>query len=771
MAAAGFQPARAAQAFMRTWLPSLIAAGLLLFPACSRSPQKREARFMELGKKFLQRNDYVRAGLEFRNAIQAAPADAEPYYQLGMTYLGAGNRSLAVSCFRKAAELNPKHAAAQLELADMLATVNDRVIVADAEKRAQAVAAQFPNNVDALNTLALTELRLGKPQEAVGHLEQALQRLPGSLESSALLMRARLSRGDVKGAEAAVQGCFRKSPESAEVALVMGRFYLVTHRSQQAEDQFRRALRIDPKYGPALLDLGMTLFHAGRKDEAGAVFKQIAGLPEKSYKPVYAIFLLETGQRDAAIAELERLAKEDPSDRLARTRLVKMYLLAGRRADAAKLLAGVLAKNSKDADALVQRSELSMDVGNYRDAQNDLNLVLRYRPEAAEPHMLLARLDAAQGNALNQRQELTEALRLDPSLMSARLDLARLLIASKGAPAALEILRQAPDSQKHAVPLIVQSNWALLDLGREDEARKGVAEGLQLARTPELLLQDALLKMDAKDYQGAQTSLDSALKQNPEDVPALRALVRMYSLRNQPAAALRTMRDYAAGRPNSAPVQNFLGELLLAGGQPAEARAAFSAATTADPRFRPAQLALARLDVSEGKLEAAHRTLAGLQAGNPNDPELWLYMGWLANMEKDYPRALAYYHKVVDADPANVVALNNLAYLLGSQNGQFDEALKYAQQVKELAPDNKGVDDTIGWIMFRKGLYRSAVKYLESAAAGQADPVVRYHLGMAYLKVGDKRGEPTLRAALKSAPDLPEARMAEQLLGTGDRRQ
>jgi tetratricopeptide (TPR) repeat protein len=738
---------------------------MLVFAACSRSPQQREARFMELGKKLLAKKDYARAGLEFRNAIQAAPADAEPYYQLGLTYLGADNRNLAMGCFRKATELNPKHAAAQLKLADLLTTVNDRAMVADAEKRARAVSTEFPNDVDALNTLAMTELRLGKPEDAAGHLEQALERLPGGLESSALLMRARLSQGDVKGAEEALQQCFRKSPQSAEVALVMGRFYLVTHRPQQAEEQLRRAIRIDPKYGAALLDLGMTLFHAGRKDEAGPVFKQVAALPAKSYKPVYAIFLLETGQRDAAIAELERLAKQDPGDRTARTRLVKMYLTVGRRADAERLLAGVIAKNPKDADALLQRSELSMDAGKYQDAQNDLNLVLRYRPESAEPHVLLARLDEALGRTLNQRQELAEALRLDPALMAARLGLARLLIASKGATAALEILHQAPDSQKRAVPLIVQSNWALMDLGRRDEARKGVAEGLQLARTPELLLQDALLKMDGKDYQGARTSLDSVLKQNPEDVRALRALVQLYGLQNQRAAALRTMREYAARRPNSAPVQNFLGELLLADGQPADARAAFTAAKTADPGFRPAQLALARLDVSEGKLESAHRALADLLAGNRNDPELWLYMGWLENMEKDYPQALAYFRKVVDADPANVVALNNLAYLLASQTGQFDEALKYAQQVKEIAPDNKGVDDTIGWIMYRKGLYRSAVKYLESAAEGQADPVIRYHLGMAYLKLGDKRGEATLRAALKNAPDLPEARMAKQLLG------
>jgi tetratricopeptide (TPR) repeat protein len=610
----------------------------------------------------------------------------------------------------------------------------------------------------------MTELRLGKPEEAEEHLEQALERLPGGLESSALLMRARLTKGDVKGAEEALERCYRKSPQSAEVALVMGRFYLVTHRSGLAEEQFRRAIRIDPKYGSAWMDLGMTLFHGGRPDDAAPVFKQVAALPDKSYRPVYAIFLVETGKRDAAIAELERLAKEDPSDRAARTRLVKMYLMAGRRGDAEKLLAGVIAKNSRDADALLQRSELSIDAGRYQDAQNDLNLVLRYRPESAEPHLLLARLDGAQGRTLNERQELGEALRLDPALTAARLDLARLLIASKGAEAALEILRQAPDSQKRTAPLIVQSNWALMELGRREEARQGVAEGLHLARTPELLLQDALLKMDGKDYRAARASLDGALQQNPDDVRVLRALAQLYGLQHQPAAGLLALREYAARRPKSAPVQNLMGELLLNDGKPDDARAAFTAAVTADAGYRPALLALARLDVSEGRLESAHRTLAGLLAGHDHDPELWLYMGWLENMEKDYPLALGYFRKVVDADPSNVVALNNLAYILASQTNQFDEALKYAQQVKEIAPDNKGVDDTIGWIMYRKGLYKSAVKYLESAANGETDPVVRYHLGMAYLKLGDKRGETTLRAALRSAPDLPEARMAQRLL-------
>ena len=746
-------------------LPLLTATLLLI--GCARTPQQREQKFVEIGKRQLLKKDYARASLEFRLAIQAAPDDAEPYYQLGMVQSAAGNPSQAVSCLRKAVELNPRHVAAQLKLAALLSSLNNQGALEDAQKHAQAAAAAAPANLDALNTLALTDLRLGKLDETTAPLEQALQLLPGGLESSALLMRARLARGDTKGAEAALQDCLRKLPQSAPAALVMGRFYLVTHRDRKAEAQFRRAIQLDPQYGQAWMDLGMLLFHGNRRAEAQPVFRQLAALPGKTYRPVYALYLLETGQRDAAIVELERLSRLDPADRAARTRLVKMYMIAGRRSDAQRLLAQAIARNTRDADALLQRSEMSIEAAQYQAAQNDLNLVIRYRPDSAEAHLILARLHHAQHAPLAERQELAEALQLNPALLSVRLDLARLLIASKASQAALEILQEAPDAQKHTLPVIIESNWALLDLGRYADARQGVAEGLSLSPAPGLLLQDALLKTEAKEYAAARRTLEGLLRQSPEDLRVLTAIVQLYSRQNHKAAALHAVREHAARHPDSAPIQNYLGELLLADRESAAARSAFRSALAADPHFRPAQLALARLDVTEGRLDSAGRTLSALLAADPNDPELWLYTGWLENARKDYPRALADFRKVVDAEPANVVALNNLAYLLASQTEQLDEALKYAQQVKELAPDDKSVDDTIGWIMYRKGLYRSAVPYLEKAAQDQSDPAIHFHLGMAYWKLGDKRGEANLRAALKDAPDLPEAKMARQLLNAG----
>src|SRR4029077_20877695 len=64
---------------------------LVFLASCARSPQKKEAVFLETGRKHLQAKDFERASIDFRNALQVAPKDAEPHYQLGLAYLGAGD--------------------------------------------------------------------------------------------------------------------------------------------------------------------------------------------------------------------------------------------------------------------------------------------------------------------------------------------------------------------------------------------------------------------------------------------------------------------------------------------------------------------------------------------------------------------------------------------------------------------------------------------------------------------------------------------------------
>jgi tetratricopeptide (TPR) repeat protein len=130
--------------------------------------------------------------------------------------------------------------------------------------------------------------------------------------------------------------------------------------------------------------------------------------------------------------------------------------------------------------------------------------------------------------------------------------------------------------------------------------------------------------------------------------------------------------------------------------------------------------------------------------------------------------AIAQYRKVLEKDSRNLAALNGLAYLLADQAHQPDEALQYAQQAKELAPNNAAVDDTLGWVYYCKGLYPVAAGHLEAAVAKEPNARRKYHLAMAYFKSGDgPRGTVQLNQALKMDSTLPEAATAQRMVAEG----
>jgi len=737
---------------------------VLTLCGCGLTREAKEAKFLALGKQQYAKKDYARAVIEFKNATRIAPNDAEAYYQLGLAYAGSEDPRAAYASFKKATDLNPKHADAQLKLASLMLSTGNKELREEAEKRVRTVVDSTPTSAEALNLLAFSELSLGKQEDAVGYLQQALSKFPASLSSSVMLMRIKLNQGDTAGAEEILKTCVANAPQSAEAAVALGRLYLVTKKFDQAERQIRRALEIDPKFGPALKDLGMLQFQQGRNSEAEQTFKRLSELPEKAFRPVHALFLAETGQRDAALQEFEHLAAQNPSDREARTRLITAYLEAGRNADAKKILDNALDKNRKDGEALVQRAALLTRDGKYAEAQNDLSQLLRFSPDLAQAHVALAALHAARGETLSERQELTEALRLNPALLPVRLHLARVLIASKAATAALDTLDKAFDDQKRILGFIVQRNWALLALGRNKELRQEVDRGLTAARHPDLLAQDAFLKIADKNYPAAKALLDESLKQNPENLPALEILVRLYAAQKNPSGPIEKIRALADQRPKSAMLHGILGNLLAASGKQEEARTAYMQAKQADPRDTGASLALAKLDLAQRKFDSARQELAPLQTSDPQNPHVWNNQGLLEAAQKDYPKALDNFRKALDLDSKNVTALNNLAYLMATHPNQAEEALKYAQKAKELAPDRSDVDDTLGWVLYNRGVYQSALQHLESAVKMNPDPAIRYHLAMTYAKVGDKRAPKMLADALKAAPELPEAQMANQLL-------
>jgi tetratricopeptide (TPR) repeat protein len=738
----------------------------MLLVACARSPESQRDNYLARGREFLGKSNPSRAILEFKNAAQATPNHPEPWYQIGLAALALQDVRAASASFRKALELDPKHVGAQLQLAELMARTPSENLIKEAEQRLKALVATAPITPEMLNALALAELKLGKTNDAVETLERALKTAPQQLVASILLARARLLQKNPKEAEEVLIRACDSDPKSGDARVVLGELYVSQGRLPDAETQFQRALSLDSDNGAALINLARLQISGGRLQEAETTVKHLSALPDKAYQATYGLFLYQQGRGDDAVREFERLVKQDPGDRAARTRLVSLYRALTRDSEAEKILTAALKGNPRDIDALLQRGEMYISGGKHVEAESDLNQVLRVKPDSGEAHYAMGRLFEARGATRRYRQELSEAVRLNPNLLAVRLELVQALLLGGEPKAAAEALATMPEHQKNLTPALVQRNWVLWSTGELAEMRKGIDLALSRERSMDLLIQDGLWKLRAGNAQSARASFDEALNINPTDLRALAALRAAYAAQKQPAMALQKVKEFAAKNPKSAPLQQFLGNMLMASGDYPQARTALVAAKTADPQAVAAELSLVTLDMRESKLDDAANRLKTILSRHAGNATARLWLGNVEAVKGNYDDAITHFRKVLESRPDDGDAMNNLAYLLADRRKQYDEALKYAQRAQELAPDDPKYADTVGWILYHKGVYSSAVQHLERAVSksGGESPMT-FHLAMAYAKAGNAaRARKTLETALKRYPNAPEATAASELV-------
>jgi predicted Zn-dependent protease len=108
--------------------------------------------------------------------------------------------------------------------------------------------------------------------------------------------------------------------------------------------------------------------------------------------------------------------------------------------------------------------------------------------------------------------------------------------------------------------------------------------------------------------------------------------------------------------------------------------------------------------------------------------------------------------RVLDKDPDNATALNNLGYFLVERNERLTEALEMIQRAVRAEPTNSSFLDSLGWAYFKLGKLDEAERQLKEAA--RLDPTsstTQEHLGDVYQKQGKTQ---EARAAWQKALSL-----------------
>src|SRR5262249_13310015 len=169
---------------------------------------------------------------------------------------------------------------------------------------------------------------------------------------------------------------------------------------------------------------------------------------------------------------------------------------------------------------------------------------------------------------------------------------------------------------------------------------------------------------------------------------------------------------------------------------------------------------------SAGRLEDGEARVKQWLADNPKDVVTSRQFAYASLQRDRYALGAEQYRKVLEYQPKDPVALNNLAWALHKMKDPG--ALKIAQQAHEIAPSNGMIADTLAQIMIDKGDLSTGLGMLEKAvAASPSNLEIRLQYARALASAGDKaKAIKQLDVVVGAGPKFPRSGEAVALMKT-----
>jgi tetratricopeptide (TPR) repeat protein len=154
---------------------------------------------------------------------------------------------------------------------------------------------------------------------------------------------------------------------------------------------------------------------------------------------------------------------------------------------------------------------------------------------------------------------------------------------------------------------------------------------------------------------------------------------------------------------------------------------------------------------TQAEQECVERRLTAVIKEHPESPVLPAILAQFHEVRGHHQEAMALYRKVLQREPGNVMALNNLAYLLALKEGKTAEALELIQSALDRAGPASELLDTRALVYLSSNQADLAARDLEQAVLQSPSPSTYFHLARAYHQAKNRRAA---REAFAKANDL-----------------
>jgi len=402
-----------------------------------------------------------------------------------------------------------------------------------------------------------------------------------------------------------------------------------------------------------------------------------------------------------------------------------------------------------------------MGSGKASDAAATLQAVLKDNPDNPVAHYQLGLAFDQMGNTQRAEPEWRDAVRLRPDLVEAHRALAGVAIHRNDASGLAQEADQIVEIQPAAPDGYLLRAVAEIDRKQYDKADEDIKLSLEKEpNNPTAYVQLGNLRMAQNQLPEAQRAYQQALDQDPNSTDALGGVLNVDLVQKQPDKAIATAKLQLAKYPRNAEFHVMLGQLLLdpARRDPGGAEQEFKQAADLDKKNAEAMIKLGLVQNERGASDQALQTYLEGSRLHPKEVSFYLLAGGIYENNHDWDHAKQQYQKVLEIQPDNPLASNNLAYVMLQQGGNLDVAFAMAQTARRQLPDNPNSADTLGWAFYQKKVYTSAIALFREAVRKEPDnPLFNYHLGLAYARSGQANlAKQQLDRVVRIKPDFPD---------------
>ena len=659
-----------------------IVLSFLLLPIPFNSPQDTS-----LAQRYAAAQELARAGKLDEAETEFKAILAAEYRTLTKIYAALMNRERALEATETAANYQAQHSALLIELA--MAYLESAQFDQAIDPLLKAARLQ-PNNAVVHKTLGKTYFALGDYEKSASALEAAVKLDPKDFNSSFTLAITYLQQRQFTSARRVFDRMIAQFGQQPQLHIAIGRAFREAGRLQEAIEEFKKAIALNPKFPGAHYNLGLAyLWNEGGSAVANAEeeFKiELLASPNDFFSNYFlGITCIFQRKWEPATDFLKTASRIQPNNPDPYFQLGQVYQELQKHDQAIEMLNKAIALNPNLA-----HNKFQVTAAHYRLAQS---LLKTRQTEAGRKELQLA--SELKARAFEMAQSLSSPQSpMGGSRVPDETDQTRAMPPAKATQNSLDqktrSTLEANEAQLTKIIAALHNSLGLVQAAQRNLT--GAAVEFRLAKRwnpqqPGLDYNLGLAYFRAESYREALAPLESEIKANPTNIQARWLLGLSYFNTREYSKAAALLHDVlSSGSTNVELCYAFASSLIMQEQLDAAEKAIerMSVLTGITPRLHVLR---GQLHYARGNTEKANEELAAALALDSQTRDAHYYLGLVYAKQQIFKNAAAEFEAELKGNPNN----SQVRYELGKallQQGDVAGAVSNLEIVVKLEPEN-----------------------------------------------------------------------------------